>query len=101
MNEDKSVYDQMYRGGFYSVLDWMALFVAESGHFGLGCEGVKAGDEIWIIDGSIAPFLLMKLEGSDDSDMNRQFIGEAYLEGVMDGQLAHRLNKESRNIWLV
>ncbi|WYZ45971.1 hypothetical protein EsH8_IX_000196 [Colletotrichum jinshuiense] len=46
-------------------------------------DGAEAGDEIWVVKGCNAPFVLRK---SAERDGLRRIVGAAYVHGVMDGE---------------
>lgn len=57
------------------------LFTSSTGYVGLAPHGTKEGDLIFIVVGADIPFLLRPC---DDS---YELIGEAYVQGVMDGEV--------------
>ncbi|TGJ84869.1 hypothetical protein E0Z10_g3935 [Xylaria hypoxylon] len=72
------------------------LFLTETGYVGLGPGQMQVGDTIAVIPGSTVPHVLRpqasRLEFPDhhDSDQNVplwSYVGEAYCDGIMDGQL--------------
>lgn len=58
-------------------------FVTEKGHLGLSAEHVQRGDVVAIIRGSQVAFVLREWAGGA-----YQLVGEAYVEGIMDGEAA-------------
>jgi hypothetical protein len=57
----------------------------------------EIGDEIWVIAGMSAPCLLRKLETG-----KYKFIGEVYLHGIMNGELAdYNLLKPVKTVTIV
>ncbi|KAF4632852.1 hypothetical protein G7Y89_g5278 [Cudoniella acicularis] len=59
------------------------VFATKGGHLGLGTKSVKEGDEAWILEGADTPFVLRPRK-----DGKYKLIGEAYVHGVMHGELA-------------
>ncbi|KAF5855943.1 hypothetical protein ETB97_008167 [Aspergillus alliaceus] len=57
------------------------LFVTERRYLGLGPASMVEGDEVWVIPGAGATFVLRPLE-----DGAFALIGEAYVHGVMNGE---------------
>ncbi|KAH8595446.1 putative heterokaryon incompatibility protein 6, OR allele, partial [Bisporella sp. PMI_857] len=57
------------------------LFITRKGHLVLGPEYVKQGDFVTLIKGTWVPFILRR-----QSDGQYQLIGEAYVDGIMDGE---------------
>ena len=56
-------------------------FITSKGHLVLGPEYAERGDFIALIKGSQVPFILRR-----QSDGQYQLIGEAYVDGIMDGE---------------
>ncbi|KAH6703073.1 putative heterokaryon incompatibility protein 6, OR allele, partial [Leptodontidium sp. MPI-SDFR-AT-0119] len=56
-------------------------FITRKGHLVLSSEYVKQGDVVALIKGSQVPFILRR-----ESDGQYQLIGEAYVDGIMDGE---------------
>ena len=55
--------------------------ITGKGHLVLGTEYVKSGDFVALIKGSQVPFILRR-----QGDGQYQLIGEAYVDGIMDGE---------------
>jgi len=67
------------------------------GRYGIGPLSMEAGDEIWIIAGEPVPCVLRPAEAD-----HYEFIGEAYIYGIMQGELADfGLLRDTRDIVLV
>jgi Heterokaryon incompatibility protein (HET) len=56
-------------------------FITRKGHLVLGAEYIKRGDYIALIKGAQVPFILRR-----KSNKQYQLIGEAYVDGIMDGE---------------
>jgi hypothetical protein len=56
-------------------------FITRKGHLVLGPEYVKRGDFVALIKGTQVPFILRR-----QSDGQYQLVGEAYVDGIMDGE---------------
>ncbi|OHE97350.1 hypothetical protein CORC01_07405 [Colletotrichum orchidophilum] len=60
------------------------LVLAKAGRYvAMVPEGSEAGDEIWVMKGCNAPFVLRK---SKDREGLRRIVGAAYVHGIMDGE---------------
>jgi hypothetical protein len=59
------------------------LFRTSNGFLGLGPCSMRAGDEVWMIQNALVPFILRKEEQGENYTM----IGEAYLHGFMQGEM--------------
>lgn len=60
------------------------LFRTKTGYIGLGPAGLAPGDKVFIIDGTITPFLFRKV-GSESvaSAIRGTLVGECYVDGIM------------------
>ena len=75
---------------FHSASDTLTLgptrgrvfFTSSTGYIGLAPHGTKEGDLIFVVMGADIPFVLRPC----DDDDGYQLIGEAYVQGVMDGE---------------
>ena len=65
------------------------------GNVGRGPISVSKGDELWVLAGGKVPYLLRPI-GND----NYEFIGEAYLDGIMYGEVVESASKRLRRITL-
>lgn len=59
------------------------LLITKEGSMGLCPLSAKDGDEIWFLEGAPVPSVLRKRPGGDGYG----FLGEAYVQGVMHGEL--------------
>ncbi|KAL6792219.1 heterokaryon incompatibility domain-containing protein [Trichoderma sp. SZMC 28013] len=62
------------------------LYQTTAGHVGLGPPDMRRGDCIVIFHGGTTPHVLRKLEGEAQGD-NYEYLGEAYCDGLMDGEI--------------
>ncbi|VUC25546.1 unnamed protein product [Clonostachys rosea] len=69
-------------------------FITRKGHLGLAYDYVKKGDAVVLFKESLAPFILRR-----QNDTQWQFVGEAYVDGIMDGEVAGSVRFE--DIYLV
>ncbi|KAI0001230.1 heterokaryon incompatibility protein-domain-containing protein [Xylariaceae sp. FL0662B] len=63
------------------------FFVTEAGRIGLGHLETRPGDDMWIFPTGKVPFILSKRKGSRDSDFEYDFIGAAFVQRIMKGEL--------------
>ncbi|KAM0492237.1 hypothetical protein ACHAP8_010100 [Fusarium lateritium] len=61
-------------------------FFTETGMIGIGNPDIRDGDFIAILKGGNMPFILRKAK-IDKVNVYYQFIGQAYVHGIMDGQI--------------
>ena len=57
-------------------------FITSRGHLGLGPSAILPGDKIAVLFGAELPFILRQ-----DDKGYYQIIGEAYVHGIMDGEI--------------
>ncbi|KAJ4857948.1 hypothetical protein T069G_08845 [Trichoderma breve] len=62
------------------------LYQTTAGYVGLGPPDMRTGDFIVIFHGGTTPHVLRKLEGETQGD-KYQYMGEAYCDGLMDGEI--------------
>jgi hypothetical protein len=95
------------------------FFVSRMGYVGIGPLGMRKGDEVWVLGGGAVPFVLRSSKdtglggraggdgersrhGEEDGAGNQsqhEFVGDAYVHGIMDGQAAGEEVK-MRSVWL-
>jgi hypothetical protein len=61
------------------------FFITEEGSFGLCPSGTRPGGEVWVIVGGNVPFILCPR--SEEGGKYHTFIGDCYMDGVMDGEV--------------
>lgn len=59
------------------------LFSTKKGLLGLGPYSVQKGDQVWVVPSGRTLYILGPL--SDTSSSKREFIGESYVHGIMNG----------------
>ncbi|KAI1801333.1 hypothetical protein F4811DRAFT_534894 [Daldinia bambusicola] len=84
--------------GFDHVLKFMStrrrLFMTSNGVLGWGPEGLKIGDQMYVLPGGRTPYVLRGLsEEYLDYDFSGEMVGDCYLHGVMDGQYAEHFDR--------
>jgi hypothetical protein len=67
---------------FHSAYVGRRMFRTAENHLGIAAESIESGDQIWILSGASVPMLLRKA-----GDGNWKLVGEAYVYGVMNGEL--------------
>ncbi|KAF5590845.1 heterokaryon incompatibility protein [Fusarium subglutinans] len=79
-----------------------ALFITDSGLFGLGPRHIQPGQELWIIGGSRLPVVLSlhpDREGNK-SGTDFAFVGECFLHGIMTGEAVENRPGQAKDIRL-
>jgi hypothetical protein len=71
----------------HSTASVTTFFVSTKKFFGMAPPHTHPGDEIWILEGGRMPFILRRsrLDGRETDTL--QLVGDAYIHGIMDGQL--------------
>ena len=78
------------------------MFVTKGGHTGLCDPRVQAGDEVWVLEGGRVPFILRPLaQPSLYPSQYRNFLGDSFLYGFMDGEALDRDDYKSQEVVLV
>lgn len=84
-------------------LDWgsashkRSLFRTKKGHLGLAPQTIKVGDEVGILQGAEVPHVFRRVSGSE---MSLSLVGDAYVYGIMHGELESE-DLEFRRVQLV
>ncbi|KAF4952510.1 hypothetical protein FGADI_6745 [Fusarium gaditjirri] len=71
-------------------------FLTKMGYLGMGPVECKSGDVVVVLCGGRIPFILRLVEDTGDPSFFT-YVGEAYCDGVMDGEVA---GKEKQTFWL-
>lgn len=72
------------------------LFRTSENKLGLGPKSTKEGDEVWLLAGTKVPYILRPV-----GDKFYEFVGEAFLHGIMDGEVFRERGSERQTITLV
>jgi hypothetical protein len=87
--------------GAMSILRHRQLFLTKDGRFGFTVKGVRSGDVVVALNGSKWLHVLRKVSvGSDTEPATWKFVGDAYVHGVMYGEV-DELGIEEEDIVLV
>ncbi|KAK0390592.1 hypothetical protein NLU13_0096 [Sarocladium strictum] len=63
------------------------LYVTEHGHVGLGPRTMQPHDVLVVLPGSTVPHVLRRMDWSEEGEQGWCYLGEAYCDGIMDGEL--------------
>jgi hypothetical protein len=72
-----------------------AFFTTTTGHFGTATQHIEVGDELWILAGARVPYVLRPVDGGE-----YEFVGEAYVTGIMFGEAVEEHSGELRTVHL-
>lgn len=78
-----------------------SLFRTKAGRLGLGPQGLKPGDAVYLLAGTRTPYLLRRQDGGQQPKNKFRFLGEAYVHGIMYGEAAAGMtNDDMETIYL-
>lgn len=67
---------------------------------GLAPEDARIGDFVAVLEGGNVPYILRKREQTSEGSIERwELIGEAYLDGIMDGE-GTATGETMQEIWI-
>ncbi|KIW08382.1 uncharacterized protein PV09_01296 [Verruconis gallopava] len=78
------------------TIPFRRLYLTEHGYLGLGPENAVEGDEIWMLQGAMVPFVLRRGEQAQLS-----LVGETYVHGFMHGKMAREVKDQVSLIELI
>lgn len=76
------------------------LYRTSAGYVGLGPAEMETGNSLVIFHGGTTPHILKKLDSQCETD-EYQYLGEAYCDGLMDGEIFEDNTKSERMFILV
>lgn len=80
----------IFESGFGNYYAGRRLFRTGKGLLGLGPYSIQQGDQVWVVPGGRTPYIFRPL--SDSRPLQREFIGESYVHGIMDGEVMSEKN---------
>jgi hypothetical protein len=100
---DISALDQRgYGWGLNFAVLGRCFFTTYSGKMGLCHPNTLAGDEVWVMRGIQVPFLVRPREPADaGSAVRYTFLGDCFLNGIMDGELGEKEKSMERPIVMI
>jgi hypothetical protein len=84
-----------YEGNVGSRARGRVPFITAKGNLGLGPKGLQKKDIVAVLAGSEVPFVLRAVSGQE-----YEMIGEAYVDGIMDGEACSKGDTELKMIHL-
>ncbi|KAH6689850.1 heterokaryon incompatibility protein-domain-containing protein [Plectosphaerella plurivora] len=107
---DEALFDAyLVNGGWNDAIESLqsmtlnqAFIITETGYLGVGPPQARVGDQVWILVGSRVPFLL-RPKPIIDAALPRsfEFLGDAYVHDIMDGQLYAARSHDVEPVWIV
>jgi hypothetical protein len=83
-----------------------SFFITSNGYLGLGPPTIQEGDEVWVLFGGQVPFILRPktVEGVSSGnvrDIEHEFVGDAYVHGIMNGEVETLFGDTHETVFLV
>ena len=72
------------------------LFRTKKNYLGIAAESIEKGDAVWVLAGAAVPLVLRPVE-----DGGWKLVGEAYVHGIMNGEVVKLVGEELRQIDLI
>ncbi|KAF4457702.1 heterokaryon incompatibility [Fusarium albosuccineum] len=92
----KSAFQSPITASVQDMARSQAFFITDSGYLGIGPPDAQVGDEVWVLlCGNIPHILRPKPKATDESAeaqdqrqcLEFKYVGDAYVQGVMDGEV--------------
>lgn len=87
---------QDLESSFWTAYSGRRAFRTAKGQFGLSGLSLGTGDVVWVVAGVETPLILRPCGWAE-----WQLIGEAYVDGIMNGEAVKQSGTHLRQIWLV
>lgn len=87
--------DELLADGYYMALRYMEgkrPYVTKNGYLGMGPGHSKPGDNVVVFHGDTIPYVVRPVP--EKGDKMYLLMGEAYCDGIMDGELADTAERE-------
>lgn len=100
---DVSVFDtRAYGWALNFAVRGRCFFTTYSGKMGLCHPNTPPGDEVWVMSGIRVPFVVRPLEPADAGCAGKySFLGDCFLDGIMDGELGEKEKSMSRPMIMI
>lgn len=96
---ERGACDADVRGSIHNMVLQRGFFITANGFIGIGPPNLAQDDEVWIFAGCKVPLILRPKERLVDKKYYT-FVGDAYVQGIMNGDFARDNNASWENIWL-
>ncbi|KAF5008254.1 hypothetical protein FDECE_5452 [Fusarium decemcellulare] len=92
----KSAFQSPITASVQDMARSQAFFITDSGYLGIGPPDAQVGDEVWVLlCGNVPHILRPKPKATDESAeaqdqrqcLEFEYVGDAYVQGVMDGEV--------------
>ncbi|KAF4500380.1 Heterokaryon incompatibility 6, OR allele [Fusarium agapanthi] len=88
----------LYESTMHHVSWYRRLFLTEGGYLGLAHPSSQPGDEVVLLSGGRVPFVVRR--GSAEIPECYSIVGEAYVHGIMDGELLGTADAKWEDLYL-
>jgi hypothetical protein len=84
---------------YHSALKMRRFAVTKKGYFALVPRGARRGDEVAVLDRACVPFVVRRSEGLEGGGY--ELLGEAYVHGIMKGEVMDMQDIQLEDVTLV
>lgn len=95
MNGDAAALPGHLESGAAMAITGRSFYITQNGKIGLCDAKARAGDEVWVLFGSNVPFVLRKTMQEHQPGSTRRFVGDCFLDGVMDGEVFEGVTEDT------
>ncbi len=89
-NARRHVFDHLH-----DVTRNRCFFTTENGYIGMGPYELRSGGEVWILGGRSHPFILVPI---NDCPSQYYLVGEAYVDGTMQGEAVSKMRQRLNSL---
>ncbi|KAF2132034.1 HET-domain-containing protein [Dothidotthia symphoricarpi CBS 119687] len=89
------------RIAFRAALKMRRFAITSKGYFALVPRGAQEGDEIVVFDKGAVPFVVRKTMSTVDGNVGYELLGEAYVHGIMQGEVIKMHDIDFDDVMLV
>ena len=85
------------------VCNERSFVITTTGYFGLAPPGARRGDLVCVLYTAHVPFVLRKKEAAGDGERCYEFVGDAYVHGISEGEIfewAMKNEKKVEEFWI-
>lgn len=88
--DEERVEAELATGAYGSgITPTTTFFISHHGYIGVGPEDTRVGDAVYVLFGGHVPFILRDIPEAHDTGGSHNFVGHAYVHGIMDGEALH------------
>lgn len=80
----------------YAHMTQRNLFITSDGRIAKGSTSIQENDEVWLLHGATVPYILRPVK-----DRKYEFVGEAYVHGIMQGEAFDESEEASTTVAII